>query len=224
MVKKLLLILLIAGSVAGQTNPQLDSISAAVRQQVGDVSSTSISQEVNRAYQQVTASYPAYEKWDTVLIDSASGRVILASDFDRIIGVDLINADEENPKARFPLRSLALIPRVPDTIRANLLRAEMDETDETDQKYFEVAARYLHTYPRWRRSDTAQFEVRYWARGAKLVADTNTITVESAYYNAVFYLACAEYQSRRGQFAEATYYISLCERMFGPLVRRRDEE
>jgi len=215
----ILCLTLVVGSIGAQTAPELDSIAAAVVEQVGAVTGSTVTHEINRAYLQVTTSYPAYEVVDTVTIDSASGRVALPADYDRMIAVDLIAADEEDDKARVPLRKVPT-----DTTSASIIRASMVVSNEADQKYYQVTARYLYTYPRWVRSDTATFEVRYYAVGAKLTSGADTIMVAFAYRNAVFYLACAEYQARRGQFNDARFYTALCEQRYGPLQRRRDEE
>ena len=215
----ILCLVLIAGTVASQPAPQLDSLAVAVVEQVGAVAGTVVTHEINRAYLQVTTSYPAYEVIDTVTIDSASGRVALPANYDRMIAVDLIVSGGDLDKVRVSLRKVPT-----DTTAADIVREKMDYTNAADQKYYQVSARYLYTYPRWTRTDTASFEVRYYAVGAKLTSGSDTITVAFAYRNAVFFLACAEYQARRGQFRDAAFYQALCEQRYGPLIRRRDEE
>jgi len=209
----LLSLLLLAVSVSAQTSPQLDSISAAVRTQVGAASTYAVQQAVNRAYQQVCRDYPAYGQIDTLEIDSITGSVAVPSDFDRVNTLDMLLTGG----ARQPLWSLEGQPQ--DTI-AKWITKEMDVTDSTDQKRYQTFAGYLYTYPRWSRDDTASFEIRYFAIGAALVDSTDSILVSLGYRNAVFFYACAEVQTQRGRFADAMKYRELCWAVYGPPITK----
>lgn len=199
-------ILLFVAPILSQTSPRLDSITAAVREQVGSAS-VSVTRAINRAYQQVCTDYPAYELIDTVILDSTTPYATLASDFDRLNTVDLLSENK-----RYPLRSLEALS--PDSIK-EIVQTDMEDTDPTDQKFYNVFGGYLWTYPRWARPDTATFEVKYFAIGAALSAVTDSVKVASSYRNAVFLYACAEVQRQRGKFSDANAYLEACWLIYG---------
>ena len=202
----IIFIFLFAVPILSQTSPRLDSIRAAVRDQVGSAS-VSVDRAINRAYQQVCTDYPAYELLDTVTLDSTTPYASLPSNFDRLNTVDLLY---EN--IRYPLRSLEALS--PDSI-VIAITSEMEETDGTDQDFYKVFGSQLWTYPRWGRPDTASFEIAYYAIGAALSSATDSVKVASAYRNAVFYYACAEVQRQRGKFADANAYLEACWLIYG---------
>lgn len=213
--KKWLLILLLAGSVTAGPDPMADSIEVEAVASIDAKTGTDLFWEMNRAYQQVTTAYPSYERIDTVEIDSVLGRVAVPSDFRMMIACEIL----KDSRVRIPLRP------VPDDSLAEVIRAEQDVSDEItlDQKYWQVTALQLYTYPRWIRDDTATFEIRYYAYGAKLTTG-DSIQTDEAYRHAVFLLTCAEAQAARGRYNSATWYTNQCELRFGPLTKRDDEE
>ena len=212
MVRIIVALILLAGSVSSQTSPRLDSISVAVREQINAASSFSVLRSINRAYQQVCTDYPAYEIVDTLLIDSANGFVSATSDFDRVATLDLLS-EEDGKNLKVPLMWLDMLPI---DSQAFYVRAEMDKTNPIDQKFYRIFSGDLYTYPRWTRDDTASFEIRYYGIAPALSDDTNTVRVASKYLNAVFWLACADLQARRGQPGESAFYLSLMLQLYGP--------
>lgn len=212
----LIFVVLIAGVVGAQTSPRLDSISAAVRDQVGASTSYTVGSAVNRAYLQVCYDYPAIPKIDTVVIDSAHGYVALPSDF---VGMESCNLLVLGMK--IPMYALSTISQ---DSAASIVRSEMNDTDPTDQQYYLVHGSALFTYPRWIiGSDSADLEIRYFAVGPYLTAASDTIRVAVEYRNAVFYYACAEVQAKRGRYGDASYYRQLCWSVYGAPIKREEE-
>lgn len=209
MVRTIIFALILVSSVAAQS-PRLDSIQVAVVEQLGLASSSGTAHAINRAYNQVCSDYPALEKIDTITVDSATGYATLPTDFSRLYNLDLLLSSG----VRQPVKSLLSLSQ--DSIAKVVVSQMTTKKGESEQHYYQVFAGCLHTYPRWIRSDSAWFELRYFAQGTNLDSASDTLESDPDFYNAVFWYACAEIQTKRYTFESALGYLKLTWALYGP--------
>lgn len=213
MVRIIVVLLILVATVSAQS-PRRDSIQTALIEQIGMASITGTARAVTRAYIQVCKDYDAYEKVDTVHIDSASGWATVPTDLDRIENVNLILSDETNSGTLKLLKSLVGLPQ--DTLFDRIGEELEGTTDRAKQDYYNIKDRSFYTYPRWLGRDSLLFEITYYALGAELDSAADSIQTAPGFYDAVFYYACAEMQQQRGQWTDALNYRKLVWALFGP--------
>jgi len=226
-VSVVLSLLLLPVLAVGQTSPRLDSMTVAALNQLGIkptgtdlVTLAKVYEFVNVAIEDVSTSWPAIEKVDTVVARDSVESAVLPSDFVSIYSCDWILGDS----IRIPLE---YVPR--DSLSHLLSNAETAMAEPAkiikgeEKFYYSTFAGGLYTCPKvWHDSSlggSISLFVCYYARGAKLTAVGDTTTVLSKYRRYIRWHVCEQIDLLCGRVDRAAYWRGLYTAGLPPQMR-----
>ena len=212
--KIVLLLCLLPALCLAETEPQLDSIRQAAFDQLGIpaagtdyVTTAKANAIVNYGIQEVSTSFPAVEKLDTITIDSTTEGGTLASDFVAIKWC-LFIADDT---ARVPLEFAPVDSLFP--ARGGEEGVDHDPGNPYGVRYYFTHAKQLMTYPRWSvGADSALFLVAYYAVGNHLAAGGDSTNILPEYRDELLDWICYRLEALRGRFTAAAFYEAIYDK------------
>lgn len=225
-VKILMVVLLLNGS-AWAISPRLDSLTAKVLSNANlppggtnEISVASVKADVNRAIDWVCRKFPAIEKLDTLLIDSAMTGGTLPGDFRAVSWAMQIAENSDGVKFTRPMAPIDV-----DSLGwgAYVIDDQVIDVDADAPKlnYFTRGAVFF-TRPFWSRPDTLQVQLAYFAIDTSLNADSSRTSVAKDYLERVEHRATAFVFARKMQYGAAQFWLALAEG--NPIPVMREEE
>lgn len=211
--KRLLIVLILALPLVAnaQLSPRLDSMRGYVTfladmplTGTDAIDTTGISRAINMAVQATCMDFfGAIQKFDTVLVDSASEGGALNSDFLAIKDVFFSLGDT----LRIPLSPLngdSLFK-----LRPTLLGNLMELANFLSVRSYHVQNNRLIVHPKWFRGDTAKYFVEYFAVDTLLQASASQMQIRPEFRRKVIYHAVATLWAKKKDYMASAYWMSL---------------
>jgi len=217
----ILLLLLVTDSYCQTLSPKRDSL----MQQLADwaqlnatgdnyIDTTAMFRALSWGARATCQDFPAYERFDTVMVDSASEGGALPGDFSRMLGPNSAFLIVENTKEimRLPLQ---MWPQ--DTMflnRESNLQWLMKLADKLSVSYWEVHAEKLILHPKWfRGGDTAKVLIQYYAIDTThLAAADSSLKIRAKYLDKVIMYATSRLYAMRYEFDRADWWMKEYEK------------
>jgi hypothetical protein len=223
MVIRLLILLLFAGSVYGQSEPvypREDSMAAAVysRLNVSATGTTRVTADrvryaLNIAQAQVATDFPALQKTDTVIISRGVEGGALNADFQRLQAVYKRRGDT----LRYAMKIVPV-----DSVPLLSPKKTQEVSDVESPSVCWTWGKYLRTHPKIRGSvDT--FFVDYYALPPRMDSTNDTCLIPGEYLGSVILYASGLLSATREEFDVANWYFQAYEAQKQPPVSRESE-
>jgi len=214
----ILLLMLVTDSYCQTLSPKRDSLMQQLAdwgqlEATGDlyIDTTAMFRALSWGVRATCQDFPAYERFDTVLVDSASEGGALPADFVRLRGPNSVFLMVEDTKKNEVLRlPLQMWPQ--DTAflsRQSNLQWLMTLADKLSINYWDVHGGKLILSPKWSRGgDTANVLIEYYALDTThLATPDSALKIRAKYLDKVIMFAASKLYAMRFNFGAAEYWM-----------------